>query len=88
MDVGHVGRGVATRSSRVLARAALALVGIDAVEIHHDKANVASARVPAKLGFTFLGEVADERTAPAELGIDCGWRATSAWLDDERSKTP
>ena len=54
--------------------------GIDAVEIHHDRANVRSAAVPRRLGFTFVGEEPDEPEAPGEAGIDCAWRAErAAW---------
>ena len=67
-------RGLATRAAGLLTGAALALPGISHVEIHHDKANEASAGVPRKLGFEFLGEVSDERAAPAELGIEWRWR--------------
>jgi RimJ/RimL family protein N-acetyltransferase len=51
------------------------------VEIHHDKANVASAGVPRRLGYTYVSEQPDEPTAPGEIGIDCTWRVTrSDWL--------
>ena len=49
------------------------------VEIHHDKTNVASAGVPRKLGFAFIGEFPDDAKAPAETGISCHWR-----MDRER----
>ena len=54
--------------------AAFAMPDITHVEIHHDKANVRSARVPAKLGFTLVREVLDEIQAPGEIGISCEWR--------------
>jgi len=66
-------RGVASRSAGLLIEAAFAVEGIERVEIHHDKANVRSARVPRKLGFRFAGEEPDEADAPAEVGIDCAW---------------
>jgi RimJ/RimL family protein N-acetyltransferase len=43
------------------------------VEIHHDRANTRSRVVPARLGFTFEGERADDVMAPAEESIDCRW---------------
>ena len=56
LDIGSVRdgarRGVATAAVSIIVQRALATAGIDHVEIHHDKANVASAGVPAKLGFT------------------------------------
>ena len=68
------GRGIATKVARLLTDAAFTVPGIQRVEIHHDKANTASAGVPRRLGFRFMGEARDEREAPAELGIDCTWR--------------
>jgi RimJ/RimL family protein N-acetyltransferase len=44
------------------------------VEIHHDRANVASAGVPRKLGFRFVGEYPAAPSAPAEAGIEWRWR--------------
>jgi RimJ/RimL family protein N-acetyltransferase len=74
IDAAHTSRGIATEVARVLTTAALALPGVSFVEIHHDKANIASRRVPEHLGFTFVGETADEVTSPGEVGIDCAWR--------------
>jgi ribosomal-protein-serine acetyltransferase len=59
------GRGVATDATAALTDAALALPGIDRVEIHHDAANVASGRIPAKLGYARLGERAARDLWPA-----------------------
>jgi RimJ/RimL family protein N-acetyltransferase len=67
-------RGLATQVARLLTDAALGLPGINYVEIHHDKANVASAGVPRKLGFQFVEEAPDEPEAPADLGIEWRWR--------------
>lgn len=67
-------RGLATRAAWLLTDAALARPDISHVEIHHDKANVASAGVPRKLGFQFVGEERDEPEAPADLGIEWRWR--------------
>jgi RimJ/RimL family protein N-acetyltransferase len=77
---GHLRRGVATSTSELLTTAALDLTGIDHVEIHHDKANVASAAVPLALGYERVGEQPKAPVAPAEVGIDCTWRMTAgAW---------
>ena len=64
--------------SRVLTDAAFGLDGIEAVEIHHDITNTASAGVPRALGFEDLGEFPSprEHPAPAECGIDRAWRMT------------
>jgi RimJ/RimL family protein N-acetyltransferase len=68
------GRGIATTVARMLTDTAFSVPDITHVEIHHDKANTASASVPRRLGFRFAGEAPDERAAPAEMGIDCTWR--------------
>ena len=70
---GWTGRGIATAAVRLLVDQAFATPGIDHVEIHHDKANVPSSRVPAKLGFALIREVPDEIAAPGECGISCEW---------------
>ena len=71
---GHTDRGIATEAARQMTERALAIEGVRAVEIHHDKANLASARVPAKLGYSLVREVPDEIRAPGECGISCEWR--------------
>jgi ribosomal-protein-serine acetyltransferase len=68
--------GIATSAARLLTEAAFARVDITHVEIHHDKANAASAGIPGKLGFELIREVRDRRDAPAELGLSCEWRLT------------
>jgi RimJ/RimL family protein N-acetyltransferase len=67
-------RGIATTAAGLLTGAGFAVPGITHVEIHHDKANKASAGVPRKLGYRLVDEVRDEREAPAEVGIECRWR--------------
>ena len=66
--------GVATAAARLLTAAALRLDGIDRVEIHHDRANFASAAVPRRLGFRLLDERPDEIVAPGEEGVEWHWR--------------
>ncbi len=68
------GRGLATTVARMLTDVAFSVPGITHVEIHIDKANVASLGVPRRLGFGFLGEAPDEVSAPSEVGVDCAWR--------------
>ena len=73
---GHTGRGVATAAAGALTAAGLALPGIDHVEIHHDQLNLASERVPAKLGFTHVDTRPETRfdRAPGDSGISKVWR--------------
>jgi len=80
IHVAFLRRGLATRMARILTDAGLAVPGITHVEIHHDKANEASAGVPRKLGFEWLGESPDEPEAPGEVGIEWRWRMErKAW---------
>lgn len=82
-------RGLATLLAGLLTDVALALPGITHAEIHHDKANVASAGVPRKLGYSLIEEVPDQREAPAESGIECQWRMTrEAWSARPRCSYP
>jgi ribosomal-protein-serine acetyltransferase len=74
----HTGRGIATAAAAALTGAALALPGIDHVEIHHDRLNLASERVPAKLGYNHVDTRPETRfdRAPADSGISKVWRIT------------
>jgi ribosomal-protein-serine acetyltransferase len=77
---GRTGRGYATEASRILTGIAFATPGIDRVEIRHDATNVASSRVPAKLGYVRVGDLHRPPVAPAETGVDHVWRmARDAW---------
>jgi len=67
-------QGIASRAAALVADAAFTVPGIEFVEIHHDKANVASGAVPARLGFTLVDEHTRPHTAPADIGIECVWR--------------
>jgi RimJ/RimL family protein N-acetyltransferase len=70
---GETGRGLITAAAGALTDAALALDGIDRVEIHCDERNVRSAAVPRRLGYT-LAEVRDKPpAAPAERGREMVW---------------
>jgi ribosomal-protein-serine acetyltransferase len=71
-------RGLASDAAAALSEAAFALPGIDRVEIVHDEANIASAGVPRKLGFTEVEkrQSAAEAAAPGETGTSVVWRLT------------
>jgi RimJ/RimL family protein N-acetyltransferase len=56
-----VGRGIVTTAARLLTTAAFAVDGIERVEIWHELGNTASGAVPARLGFTAVGEVDGDR---------------------------
>jgi ribosomal-protein-serine acetyltransferase len=74
-------KGIATEIASALTTAAFTVPQIDRVEIHHDKANVASAGVPRGLGFAFVDETKDSVTSPGEVGIDCRWMITKQdWI--------
>ncbi|MEQ8841910.1 MAG: GNAT family N-acetyltransferase [Acidimicrobiales bacterium] len=72
----RVGAGVATAAASLLTDAAFDIDGIEIVEIHHDAANVASSRVPEKLGYTEVARRPVEIDSPGEVGIDVVWELT------------
>lgn len=72
--------GIATAAARMLTDVAFAQTAVERVEIHHDKANVASAGIPRKLGFSLVREVQDGADTAAEIGLSCEWQLTrDAW---------
>ncbi|WP_354639328.1 GNAT family N-acetyltransferase [Kitasatospora camelliae] len=73
VHVDHVGRGIATDAARALTEAALALPGIERVEIHCDEANAPSAAVPRRLGYHLDRTVDAPITAPSETGRQLIW---------------
>ena len=76
----HLRRGYATVAAASLTDAAFGLPGVTHVEIHHDVANVASGRVPERLGFGLVGDEPRPAEAPGETGTNRVWRlARDAW---------
>jgi RimJ/RimL family protein N-acetyltransferase len=78
---GHVeyaGQGFITRSASRLTEIALALPGIQRVEIHCDEANVRSAAVARRLGYRLDGVEPRPVRAPAESGRGMVWAKESA----------
>ena len=78
VHVDHVGCGYASEATAALTDHIFATTDAAAVEIHHDRANVRSRAIPARLGYAFVGETPDSVTAPGEDGVDCCWRTTRA----------
>ena len=67
------GRGVITTAAGALTDAAFALDGIERVEIHCDEANVRSAAVPPRLGYTLTAIREKPPVAPSERGREMVW---------------
>ena len=72
----HTRQGYATEIARAVTEAAFTDPDIDRVEIHHDRANEASAAVPRALGFRYVDYRKSEPVAPGETGAVCTWRTT------------
>ena len=69
----RVRTGIATRIVEVLVRSAFEIDDVEAVEIHHDVANIASGMVPEKAGFTFDREYDRPCEAPGDCGRGRAW---------------
>jgi RimJ/RimL family protein N-acetyltransferase len=76
VHVDEIGQGLATRASRALTNASLALDGITTVCIRCDESNVRSAAVPRALGFTLVRTESRAPEAPAESGRLMVWERT------------
>ncbi|HSM01628.1 MAG TPA: GNAT family N-acetyltransferase [Acidimicrobiia bacterium] len=74
----HTGKGYATELTRALTDVAFEIEGVERVEIHHDKANISSGRVPERLGFTLAEEKSRDPEAPGEMGVERIWVMTRA----------
>jgi len=75
VHVDHTQRGHATAAARALTEAAWTLPDVGRVEIHCDEANVASAAVPARLGYRLDRIEHDKPQAPAVSGRSMIWIA-------------
>jgi len=70
----RTGRGYATATAKALTEAAFAhLPDVQRVEIHPDRANLASAAVPRKLGYTLSREEERERLSESQSGMSQIW---------------
>lgn len=67
------GRGLVTAATRVLAEVAASYAEVDRVAIYCDEANLRSAAVPRRLGFTLSGIAEVEPLAAAETGRHQIW---------------
>ena len=74
----RTGQGYATAAARALTSAAFELLGVDAVYVTMDQANLASAAVPRKLGFTLASEQVRPIQAPGHTGRGYVWSTTRA----------
>lgn len=84
---GHAGQGIATEAARLLTRSALALGGVERVEIHCDEANTRSAAIPSRLGFRL--DRIDRRPpeTPGETDRHMIWAlGTTDFEDDAETK--
>ena len=63
LAVNHTGRGLATRAAEALTRVAFDVLCVDRIEIHCDRRNSASVRIPERLGYARV----DAPDAPADL---------------------
>jgi RimJ/RimL family protein N-acetyltransferase len=72
-------RGYATRATESMTNAVFdCLADVDRIEIHMDCANIASARIPEKLGYRLLHTEQRERLALAHTGEAFVWQTTRA----------
>lgn len=86
VDVRYARRGIATEAAGLLVEAAFEQPETTRVEIHCDEANVASAGVPARLGFELDRVEWDEIEAPSEIGRSMTWTVDrEAWLKSRTS---
>lgn len=70
-------RGYATRAAALLTAAALALDAVTFTEIHHDRANALSGRIPPRLGYRHVATVERDPEAPGESGTALYWQMTA-----------
>ena len=69
-------RGIATAAAGAVTDHAFARPDIDRLEIHHDRANVASEGIPRRLGYALVGEEPSVIATPEQSGVHLIWRLT------------
>lgn len=79
-----INQGLVTESTAALIKVAFELIHVHKLEIHCDPANLASAAIPRKLGFTHEG------TLRAKTQSHGGWSDSMVWglLETEYSASP
>ena len=79
VHVDYINKGIATQVSHALACEALTLWDdVDTVVIVHDEANIASGKVPARLGFEHVFTGQREPEASGESGVMYRWEKKRA----------
>ncbi|HLO14991.1 MAG TPA: GNAT family protein [Anaerolineales bacterium] len=80
----YVNQGLVTESTAALVKVAFELIHIHRIEIHCDPANLASAAIPRKLGFTHEGTLREKTRF-----LD-GWSDSMVWglLESEYPDSP
>jgi RimJ/RimL family protein N-acetyltransferase len=82
LHIDAVNRGLATSAARTLTAAALEMDGIDRVLIMCDEANLRSAAIPQRLGYTLDRVETRAPEAPGETG------RMQIWVADEAPRAP
>jgi len=80
----HINQGLVTESTAALIKVAFEIIHVHRIEIHCDPANLASAAIPKKLGFTHEG------TLRAKTPFLERWSDSMIWglLEDEYPASP
>ena len=79
LSVRHTGRGLATEAAAMLTRVAFSAPEIGSVEMRVDPRNVASARVPERLGYRVAGVVEPGKDSIADSDVEITiWRLSRA----------
>lgn len=76
------GNGIVTAAARALTRTAAGVDGVERVVICCDEANVRSAAIPRRLGYTCVKVEAREALAASETGWHMVWQIDAATVRD------
>jgi len=81
-------RGLATAAAAALVDQAFRLPGVDRVEIIHDELNLASGKIPRKLGFTEIERRPLDPPAAAGTGFGVVWRLLRSQVTNDVGLPP